>query len=117
MSSGGSSGTSTASSDELAVAAAVEAMSVANGPIDLIEPQRPPGVGEAPDVQPTSFQVVEPHGIPATASLPPQDIGSDPGDVISLDIPLKPQPPGEYTHPFCQETSFGKLRDLRSRYQ
>ena len=116
MSSGGSPGTSTESSDELAVAAAVEAMSVANGPIDLIEPQRPPD-GEAPDVQPTSFQVVEPHGIPATASLPPQDIGSDPGDVISLDIPLKPQPPGEYTHPFCQETSFGKRRDLRSRYQ
>ena len=92
MSSGGSPGTSTESSDELAVAAAVEAMSVANGPIDLIEPQRPPD-GEAPDVQPTSFQVVEPHGIPATASLPPQDIGSGPGDVISLDIPLKPQPP------------------------
>ena len=61
MSSGGSSGTSTASSDELAVAAAVEAMSVANGPVDLIEPQRPPGVDEAPDVQPTSFQVVEPY--------------------------------------------------------
>ena len=61
-------------------------MSVANGPIDLIEPQRPPGVGDAPDVQPTSFQVVEPSGIPATASLPPQDIGSEPGDIISLDI-------------------------------
>ena len=56
--------TSTESSDELGVAAAVEAMSVANGPVDLIEPQRPPGVGEAPDVQPTSFQVVEPLASP-----------------------------------------------------
>ena len=104
MSSGGSPGTSTESSDELAVAAAVEAMSVANGSVDLIEPQRPPGVGDAPGVQPTSFQVVSsPVSSPlgygfARASGYRERRG--PGDIISLDIPLKPLPPGEHNHPF-----------------
>ena len=51
------------SSDELAVVAAVESMSVADRYIDKSEPEMPPGADDAPDVQPTASEATEPRHI------------------------------------------------------
>ena len=56
---------STESSDELSVAAAVEGMSLTSRGSHEPQPEMPPGVGNAPDVQGTASDVVEGEGRPA----------------------------------------------------
>ena len=58
---------STKSSDELSVAAGVEAVSLASRGSHECQQEMPPGVGHAPDVQGTASDVVQAEGIPATA--------------------------------------------------
>ena len=61
---------STESSDELSVAAGVEAISLASRGSHECQPEMTPGVGNAPDVQGTASDVVQGEGIPATADRP-----------------------------------------------
>ena len=63
MPSPGGSGASMESSDELAVVAAVETMSVTDRYIEKSQPEMPPGACDAPDVQPTASEATEPRRI------------------------------------------------------
>ena len=63
MPSPGASGASMESSDELAVVAAVETMSVTDRYIEKSQPEMPPGACDAPDVQPTASEATEPRRI------------------------------------------------------
>ena len=77
---------STKSSDELSVAAGVEAVSLASRGSHECQQEMPPGVGHAPDVQGTASDVVQAEGIPATAEREGQGQRSGVGNTVDLNV-------------------------------
>ena len=93
---------STESSDELSVAAAVEGMSLTSRGSHESQPEMPPGVGNAPDVQGTASDVVEGEGLPATAERGCADPRIGAGPIVDFNDHPVLQLPGEYNYPFAQ---------------
>lgn len=93
---------STKSSDELSVAAGVEAVSLASRGSHECQQEMPPGVGHAPDVQGTASDVVQAEGIPATAEREGQGQRSGVGNTVDLNVSPDLLLPGAYNHPHFQ---------------
>ena len=93
---------STESSDELSVAAAVEGMSLTSRGSHESQPEMPPGVGNAPDVQGTASDVIEGEGLPATAERGCSDPRIGAGPIVDFNDHPVLQLPGEYNYPFAQ---------------
>ena len=92
----------TESSDELSVAAAVESLSLTSRGSHECQPEMPPGVGNAPDVQGTASDVVEGEGIPDTAEQEGQAQRSGVRNTADLNDSPDLLLPGEYNHPLFQ---------------
>ena len=88
--------------DELSVAAAVESMSLTSRGTHECQPEMPPGVGNAPDVQGTASDVVEGEGIPDTAEQEGQAQRSGVRNTADLNDSPDLLLPGEYNHPLFQ---------------
>ena len=90
------------SSDELSVAAGVEAVSLAERGSHECRQELPPGVGHSPGMQGTASDVVQAEGIPATAERGGQGQRNGVGNTVDLNDSPDLLLPGEYNHPLFQ---------------
>ena len=72
------------SSDELSIAAGVEAVSLTGRGSHECQQKMPPGVGHAPGMQGTASDVVQAEGIPATAEREGQGQRNGSGNTVDL---------------------------------
>ena len=93
---------STESSNELSVAAGVEAMSLTSRGSHECQPEMPSGVGNAPDMQGTASDVVEGDCIPATAEQQGEARRIGVRSILDLNDSPGLQLPGEYNYPYRQ---------------
>ena len=93
---------STESSDELSVAAGVEAVSLTERGSHECQQELPPGVGHAPGMQGTASDVVQAEGIPATAERGGQGQRNGVGNTVDLNYSPDLLLPGAYNHPHFQ---------------
>ena len=100
---------STESSDELSVAAGVEAVSLAERASHECRQELPPGVGHAPGMQGTASDVVQAEGIPATAERGGQGQRNGVGNTVDLNDSPDLLLPGEYNHPLFQPNTVHTL--------